>query len=163
MKWKTVPSNPRYEVSNLGDVRLRGGAILSRYLDGFGYCRVNLRDDSGNAGVFFVHRLVCEAFHGPSPSPAHQVAHANGATADNRPENLRWATARENAADRKIHGKTAIGEKHGNSKLTEDQVSDMRKFALIGMSLNWIAAYYGVPYNTARNAVRGLRWGHVTG
>lgn len=43
-----------------------------------------------------VHRLVCEAFHGPSPEGKSVVLHDNEDALDNRPSNLRWGTQEEN-------------------------------------------------------------------
>lgn len=43
-----------------------------------------------------IHRLVCEAFHGPPPFPNAVVIHFNENALDNRPENLRWGTQKEN-------------------------------------------------------------------
>jgi hypothetical protein len=43
-----------------------------------------------------IHRLVCEAFHGPAPFPRAVVIHLNENALDNRPENLRWGTQKEN-------------------------------------------------------------------
>ena len=43
-----------------------------------------------------VHRLICEAFHGPAPDGCGVVLHLNEDALDNRPENLRWGTQREN-------------------------------------------------------------------
>lgn len=45
---------------------------------------------------FKVHRLVCEAFHGPAPDGMPVVLHLNEDALDNRPENLRWGTQKEN-------------------------------------------------------------------
>ncbi len=44
----------------------------------------------------WVHRLVCRAFHGDPPREGMVVDHINGVTTDNRAENLRWLTNREN-------------------------------------------------------------------
>lgn len=48
-----------------------------------------------------VHRLICEAFHGCCPSGKTDVDHLNRNTSNNRPENLRWVTHRENCRNRK--------------------------------------------------------------
>ena len=43
-----------------------------------------------------IHTLVCEAFHGPKPSEDSVVVHLNENGLDNRPENLKWGTQKEN-------------------------------------------------------------------
>ena len=43
-----------------------------------------------------VHRLICEAFHGPPPADKPIVIHINENALDNRPDNLRWGTQKEN-------------------------------------------------------------------
>lgn len=42
------------------------------------------------------HQLVCEAFHGPKPSPEAVVIHLDENALNNRPENLKWGTQKEN-------------------------------------------------------------------
>jgi hypothetical protein len=46
-------------------------------------------------GNLKVHRLVCEAFHGPCP-PGLETLHGDENGLNNRPENLRWGTRKEN-------------------------------------------------------------------
>lgn len=43
-----------------------------------------------------VHRAVCEAFHGPSPFDGAVVIHKDENALNNRPENLKWGTQKEN-------------------------------------------------------------------
>lgn len=43
-----------------------------------------------------VHRAVCEAFHGPPPFPGAVVIHIDEDAHNNRPENLKWGTQKEN-------------------------------------------------------------------
>lgn len=43
-----------------------------------------------------VHQLVCEAFHGPKPFPEAVVIHLDEDALNNRPENLKWGTQKEN-------------------------------------------------------------------
>jgi hypothetical protein len=43
-----------------------------------------------------VHRLIAEAFHRPSPFEGAVVMHVDENAANNRPDNLRWGTRKEN-------------------------------------------------------------------
>lgn len=47
-------------------------------------------------GNLKVHRLVCEAFHGLAPFYRAVVIHLDENALNNRPENLRWGTQKEN-------------------------------------------------------------------
>ncbi len=47
-------------------------------------------------GNIKVHRAVCSAFHGLPPTPGAVVIHVNENSLDNRPENVRWGTQKEN-------------------------------------------------------------------
>lgn len=58
-----------------------------------------------------VHRVVCW-LHTGEDYPELEVAHANGVRMDNRPENLRWATRRENEHDKPISGKVPLRNVH---------------------------------------------------
>lgn len=62
---------------------------------------------------FKVHRLVCEAFHGPQPSPEHIVLHLDEDPSNNRSDNLRWGTREENMNFPKVVAafKNRVGEK----------------------------------------------------
>lgn len=108
--WKDVPNfNGNYSVSNMGRVRSndrieeaykgstyytrnRKGRILKQRLSEEGYCRISLLLYS-KYYMFNVHRLVMFAFEGESEL---QVDHINGIKDDNRLENLRYCTQREN-------------------------------------------------------------------
>jgi len=43
-----------------------------------------------------IHRLVCEAFHGPAPEDKPVVIHIDEDSTNNKPSNLRWGTQKEN-------------------------------------------------------------------
>ena len=83
-----------YEVSNLGRVKSyckgKNGVILKGSKHNFGYIKVSLMGKQ-----VLVHRLVAEAFIlNPDNKPC--IDHINGITSDNRVENLRWCTQKEN-------------------------------------------------------------------
>lgn len=110
--WKPVPSMPGLVASSLGRVRLPersvktpyGGMRIYKTKPTFG----TIRKASKNArhkfygywssvlGNFKVHRVVCEAFNGPSPFPRAVVIHKDENALNNKSENLKWGTQKEN-------------------------------------------------------------------
>ena len=73
-----------------GGKRLYGGHPTKGQWDGCRFIYVH------KGKTYKVHRLVCEAFHG-SPSDRHLVCmHMDENPSNNRPENLKWGTQKEN-------------------------------------------------------------------
>jgi hypothetical protein len=58
-----------------------------------GYCRINLTDDNGRKANYFVHRLVMQAYIGPSDL---QVNHKDSVRTNNDIANLEYVTASQN-------------------------------------------------------------------
>src|SRR3546814_19434090 len=82
------------------------GRVLVLCLNKSGYLAGNMCIE-GQRKNFEVHRLVCEAFHGPAPD-GQQAAHKDGVRTNCYASNLRWATPASNTADRKsvVEGKS---------------------------------------------------------
>lgn len=97
--WKDIPYTAgRLRVSNEGRIMslLRGQPyILKAQPDKKGYLRLRVTIDREKRS-YKVHRLVAEAFI-DNPECKSQVNHINGDKADNRADNLEWATNKENA------------------------------------------------------------------
>lgn len=107
-----------------------------------------------------IHRLVLEAFVGPCPE-GMEVAHRNGDPSDNRLDNLRWSTPVDNQADRVEHGTDSRGEKHGQHKLTEQDIVDIIRLADSGASRAVIGRQYGIHPSTVRRIAKGQAWKHI--
>lgn len=60
-----------------------------------GYYRITLGGKKHRKGKY-VHVLVMEHFGPPRPGPEYEIDHINRNRLDNRLENLRWVTRREN-------------------------------------------------------------------
>lgn len=85
-----------YEISNTGQVRsVRTGRILKPEINNSGYCKIGLSKDGIRKKVF-VHRLVGNAFI-PNPKKKPQIDHIDGNKLNNRVDNLRWVTGKENS------------------------------------------------------------------
>lgn len=116
------------------------------------YFMVSLRIN-GETKKASVHRLVCIAFHGEKIGL--DVAHKDGSRTNNVPSNLRWATRKENMADKVIHGTHVFGEKQGNSKLSSLQIKEIMDLVKTKIRRAEIAKRYGIHRSYVNALARG--------
>lgn len=76
-----------------------------------------------------VHRLACEAVHGPPPTEKHEAAHScgKGHLGCVNPRHTRWATRLENMADTLEHNTRSRGTHRHNAKLNEEAIRQIRQ------------------------------------
>lgn len=105
-------------------------------------------------------RRMCAEITGKKPSPRHGVAHScgKGHLGCINSRHLRWATQKENLADRIIHGTANRGEKHGFSKLTSEQVLRIRSLLSEGASQKSVADLFGIGQTTVSHIHRKDSW-----
>jgi hypothetical protein len=125
-----------------------------------GYHYVSLRNGGGSRRTYAVHRLVLEAFIGPCPIGC-QAAHDNGDPDDNRLDNLRWSSAKENIADRTRHGRTVRGEAQKSAKLDRYVVKTIKKMRGAGFSSYETARLACVNPSTVQRIWDGELWSRV--
>lgn len=161
-----IPSAPGYYADihdgEIWSTKSRHGKVAARKLasaDLKGYRQVALHLD-GRLRSKRVHRLVCEAAWGPCPE-GMECRHLNGDRADNRAENLAWGLPADNYRDQIEHGRAARGLSHGQSRLTDDQVADIRRMRQAGMSGPEIAKRFGIRKQTVYQIASGQRWRHI--
>lgn len=130
----------KYEVSNQGRVK-RNGILIEPKIDKNNYYRIR--------GNILLHRAVAELFI-PNPENKPCIDHINTNRLDNRAENLRWCTHKENCNNpiSLIHrGKASKGRIPWNkgketSLETKNKMSEARK-------------QYWINYKNINNNING--------
>lgn len=169
--WKSIPSlNNLYEASNLGRIRSASrkhkGRILKEYIkfpSNINYNLVEVHID-GKKWAKKVHRLVAEVFcENPENYPI--VMHLDNDRRNNRADNLQWGTLKMNSQQmiKEGRGNKSKGSNHYFSKLTEDQVVEIRrKYIPRKYTLQQLAKEYNVSFSLIGHVVKNRNWTHVT-
>jgi hypothetical protein len=119
---------PGYIITSNGRVFGPRGEMTWKYNedDPDAYIMVGPRYEGGQRW-FRMNRLVCEAFHGPPPSPDHVAAHLNGFKQDNFDWNLEWKTQAQNFLDQVSAGRTGMATP--GRKRSEETIVKMKMYA----------------------------------
>ena len=104
-EYKLIKNFENYSVSNLGNIKNNDTNEITKQYNSQGYKRVFLNGKNKR-----VHRLVAEAFI-PNPENKSCVDHKNNIRDDNRIDNLRWATIKENNQNASLSSKNTSGYK----------------------------------------------------
>lgn len=132
--------------------------VLPGCPDSQGYLEVHI-----NRVTRKIHRLVLETFVGPCPK-GMACRHLDGNPSNNNLSNLCWGTYRENWEDKVRHGRDNVGhnngEVNGRSKLTEDDVREIRRTYRKGLG-GQMGRKYGVDRVTIRAVAIGKLWSHI--
>jgi hypothetical protein len=125
----------------------------SKLPTGYGqvWCPAKRKPDS-------VARLTCEAWYGPKPFPDAVVAHSCGNPECWAGEHLRWTTCKENSADMIKHGRSTRGEINPMSKLTRNEVQEIRALYKSGWLQRQIAEKFDIGRKTVSNIIIGNSW-----
>lgn len=162
-EWRQISWAPKYKVSNMGRVVGARGWLLKPIDRGNGYLALNIFPTKDKAVMESIHVLVLTEFVSPRPDGYHGC-HCDGDKTNNKLDNLRWDTVKENIGDQVRHGTFARGERSGNSVLNDDLVRQIRgeHRPEPGRSSRSLAKKYGVSPVTIKRIVNGTMWRHVS-
>lgn len=132
-----------------GDWQRMSGSRHSR-----GYLTITPANGHGSYPTKSIHRLVCEAWHGPAPTELPMVRHLDGDQRNNAPENLDWGTQKQNRGDRSALGR-GEGEDHHCAKLT---CADVEVIRTSNLSQRALARKFGTSQSTIWSAKAGKSW-----
>lgn len=165
--YKDIPNFPGYRVGDDGSVWScwnRGKRAftdtwrqLKARIGSHGYYYVNLSRGRIYKS-FCVHTLVLITFVGPRPQD-FEGCHGIGGPLDNSIKNLRWGTRRENASDKIPHGTLCCGTLHPASKLSLQEIDDIRnRYAKGGIYQYELGEEYGVHQSVISEIVNYKAW-----
>lgn len=157
--WKDIKGfEGKYQVSNLGRIRLFLVRMLKPQTDKAGYSALTLRDFKQKHKRVLVHRAVAKAFIKQHDKNL-VVNHINCIRNDNRVENLEWVTRQQNQDHAVKLGRIRKGENSPSAKLTEKQAREIKASKLRGTELGLI---YSIHSSTAQKIKNGKLWKHLS-
>jgi len=160
--FKKIKGYPNYLISNEGRVyNYKYKRFLKPTKDRDGYLYVNLYKN-GVTKTHRIHRLVANTFI-PNMFGKRTVNHMDGVKTNNFVSNLEWATNKENIHHAVNAGlQDNKGEKHGQSKLGESQVLEIRRIYSTGeISQRALAKIFGVSQRLIGYIVNRRNWKHI--
>lgn len=120
----------------------------------------------GNFGhqgkTYPAHRMAWALAHGEIPDGV-VVCHRCDNPACVNPAHLFLGTQADNMADMKAKGRSALGQKNGQARLTKCDVMEIRRRVAAGQTHAEVAADYGVSTATIQLAATGRTWAHLSG
>lgn len=131
--------------------------LKARKVNKYGHSQVRLYTKHSKSGDMAVHRLVLLAFVGPCPEEM-ECCHNDGNASNNRLENLRWDTHRNNSQDRRLHGTLVFGTKQWKCRVNEDVVRQIRKLWATG---KYTHRQIGEKVGTSKDHVYSVLSGRV--
>jgi len=153
--WKAIPDKAPYEASSMGRIRGHKGLLSISYSSR--YPHVTLYPEKK---TYAVHVLIAMTFHGPRPD-GFIIRHKDGNHLNNAANNLHYGTRQENEADKIQHGTHRKGTKHPLSKLSEEDVIDIRNRRTRGEKQIDIASYYGISFQHVSDIIKKRFWRHI--
>jgi len=139
--------------------RWKEGRYLKPYIMKNGYHIVGLFS-GGNQKKFLLHRLIAQTFI-PNPKHIAEVNHKNMDKSDCSVSNLEWMTRIENRRHAAKNGINNKGERHGLSKLTNENVKVIKGMLSQGFTGREIAKRFKVAPMTISDIRRGVTWTHI--
>jgi DNA-binding MarR family transcriptional regulator len=94
--------------------------------------------------------MVCEAFHGPRPSPKHEVCHRDSNPLNNHYSNLRWGLKADQSDDKHLNGTTALSR--------TDAAWIRELFATRKWTQNDLADRFKIDRSTVQDVLKNNLW-----
>lgn len=130
------------------------------YFNKDGYTMINSGSTGSAFGERYGHRISWILHKGEIPKGKVICHHCDNPQCTN-PEHLFIGTTQDNHDDMKAKGRGNIGERHGNSKLTTENVIEIRKMLKQKIIQREIARKFNVDFMVISDIKHNRIWQHV--
>jgi len=160
-EWRPAPGLEGWAVSEDGRA-----AYLCKKTARWKVSRAKAKEASGYTLVGplgnqdYLHRLICEAWHGEPPYPGAHARHLDDARPRrNVPSNLAWGDSADNAADRHRNGlyESLEGEEHFASSVSDGVVGQIVVALNFGARPKLVANFHKLPVRFVYDVRSGRR------
>lgn len=175
--WKDINGlEGGYQISNFGRIKSLPRLVLCKGLKSTRLTKENFVRPQVRKGKYLkvkltfngkleqptIHRLVANHFI-PNPENKPQVNHIDGNQSNNHIDNLEWVTGKENMHHWMYRqGRVKTGERHSNSKLTNDDVLKIREeYSTLKTPTRQLAKKYNVVQGTIMWVLKRSTWNHI--
>jgi len=157
-----VRSLKRIAIRSDGRTQKVPGRILKQQKNDNNYLCVRLSKNKSSK-IYRVHRIVLITFVDVFCLKGFlDACHNDGDKQNNFLDNLRWDTRRNNHADKIKHGTHVYGSRSTLSKLTEEEVAEMRRLVTLGLKTQKeLVEMFGVTKSNVSAIIRRKTWKHV--
>lgn len=144
-----------------GRTRIIGGRYLKPCLNQTGYYAISLSDGIKKSS-YLLHRLIALTYI-PKVDGKDFINHIDGVKTNNKISNLEWCTRSENVLHAEAHGlmRHPKGEDSGTSKVTEEQVREIRRRFSEGEFCYKIAEDFPLGKSAVNYIANGTTWKHL--
>lgn len=170
--WRSIPSAPAYAASSCGRIkrtavthggfgskRIPKGVLKQRPLP-TGHMQVTISMNNKRM-TRLVHRLVAEAFIANDDPSKNCVCHRDDDPRNNALSNLFWGSKADNSADMVSKNRQKRGSEIVQSKLSEDDVREIKRMLLRGENQYKIAKQFNVTQSNISMISTGQIWRHI--
>lgn len=157
MKWIDIENHPNYQINELGQVKKKSSnKILIPFITTNGYLRIRF-----DGKAYQVHKLIALHFI-PNTNDYQEINHIDNDKLNNNIDNLEWCTREHNMQHCVKSGRSNIldicgikGVKNPNSKLSNEQVLEIKNRLQQGESTTSICKDYNVSSTVILNIRKG--------
>jgi len=162
-EWILVNTHSDYALSTLGRIKSLkfGKEVILRQAIKDEYLFVCLYHKNERIQAK-IHQLIAAHFY-ENPENKPCVNHIDTIKTNNYYKNIEWSTIQENTIHAYENGLcTTFGSSHKCSKLTEEQVLEMRRIREeTSLSYNKLAEQFGVAKSTTMGICKRKSWKHI--